>query len=903
MYAPLSSLARASLPRCGSAARLAVATVGRTVLLAMPVLFLLAGPPWLFTRGDTAAGAPVPGPVTAPAGSRAVDGAGLITSGLAPAISWLAAAVVVMAFYLSHRLYRDGQRRPVRIPGGGESSCARTCYALAVGLVGLAALEVAIGGWSGVSGSALATAVNLTAIASGMAFLAALVSMPAGLGTWARLGLLVDGVVVGLCLTFCAWTLLVAPLKPTDLPALSIVFCCCVLATALVSAANPWLSGHGPVLGAAGVGVAMAGLLGLSFVLARPVPGWWIAAVIALLLAAPVLGWYGFGALAVGENLSGRASEKARVSEQALSEQVLPEQARSEQAPSEKATAERSSAAPAGVTSASPAGLAGLPHDPAGWMSRNVIAWPGALALAVTVYQVATGARIDRASAVLGTLAVVGVGVRYLLLSLAPVSPPRPTGTSAQGVEGVERAAGLECFDVLEGVEGEGAVSAVPRPRAGDHAMQPPVHTDPVTGLADPTRLAWSITAMRSAPRSPGALLLIGIDGLDTVPDASHDDVVREVATRLRRFACDERDRTSLADLPARWSAAELALLTPANLAQAYGLAHRVLTLLTEPVAVPGGTPHLSVCVGVTDLAGAASTEDAVRRAEVALRRARQLGPGRVEWYDPAVAEVVARRETLERDLPEAMRRGELDLIYQPILDLERGRPLAVEALLRWRHPRFGTLLPADVIPVAEETGTIVDVDRWALWRALVRLAIWRQEDRDLAMAINVSPHTLATPMFAEEVAAALGAYDLPPNRLVVEVAEAEIEDGAAVDEGVAALREIGVRTALDAFGTGAASLTHLRRLPIDMVKIGKPFFETPAGAGSGTDGETPMIDLMVGVGRRLGVDVVAQGVEAPAHLTVVRSAGCRMGQGHLFARPQPAEQTEAYLDGFVVRS
>jgi len=115
----------------------------------------------------------------------------------------------------------------------------------------------------------------------------------------------------------------------------------------------------------------------------------------------------------------------------------------------------------------------------------------------------------------------------------------------------------------------------------------------------------------------------------------------------------------------------------------------------------------------------------------------------------------------------------------------------------------------------------------------------------------------------------------------------------------VAALRAIGVRTALDAFGSGVASLTHLRRLPIDMVKIGKPFFERPAGSGS----ETPMIDLMVGVGRRLGVDVVAQGVEAPAHLTVVRSAGCRIGQGHLFARPQPAEQTEAYLDGFVVRS
>jgi len=835
VHAPLSSLAGSSLPRRGPAARLAAAALGRLVLLATPVLFLLTGPPWLFTHADPPTDPVRPGLGPVAAGSVVAGTAEIITTRVAPAVPWLAAAVVVMAFYLGHRLYRGGLRRADARPVDDESSCCRTWYALAVGLVGLAALEVAVGGWSGVPERALTTAVDLTAVAAGTAFLVALVTMPATVDAWGRLRLVVDGAVVGLCLTFAGWALLVAPLGPTDLPTPLIVFCCCVLATALVSAADPWRPGHGPALCAAGVGVAMAGLLGLSFALAEPVPGWWLAAVIALLLAAPVLGWCGVGVL----------------------------------------LAEDSSAA------GSTAAVAGRGDARAGWAGKNVIAWPGALAVAIAVYQVAVGAGIDRTSAILGTLAVVAVGLRQLLVRLAPV--PRPPATASGTADGTE-----------------GAVSAVPRPRAGDHATRPPVHTDPVTGLADPTQLAWSITAMRSAPRSPGALLLIGIDGLDAVPHDRHDDVVREVAARLRRFAAaDEHDRTCLADLPARWSAAELALLTPANLAQAYGLAHRVLTVLADPVTVPGAASPLSVCVGVTDLAGATSTEDAVRRAQVALRRARQLGPGRVEWYDPAVAEVVARREVLERDLPEAIRRGELDLIYQPILDLERGRPLAVEALLRWRHPRFGTLLPADVIPIAEETGAIVDVDRWALWRALVRLAIWRQEDRDLSIAINVSPHTLATSAFADEVAVALGAYDLPPNRLVVEVAEAEIEAGVAVDEGVGALRAIGVRTALDAFGTGVASLTHLRRLPIDMVKIGKPFFEKPAGAGS----ETPMIDLMVGVGRRLGVDVVAQGVEAPAHLTVVRSAGCRIGQGHLFARPQPAEQTEAYLDGFVVHS
>ena len=924
MYAPLSSLAGSSLPRRGPAARLAAAVIGRAVLLATPVLFLVTGLPLLLTQGDaTSRGdGPThpggPGLGAASVGSAMADRAEIITTGIAPAVPWLAAAVVIMAFYLGHRLYREGRRRSDQLPVEADSSCCRTWYTLAVGLVGLAALEVAVGGWAGVPEPALTTAVDLTVIAAGTAFLAALLTTPATVGAWTRLRLLVDGAVVGLCLTFCGWALLVAPLEPAELPALLIVFCCCVVATALVSAADPWRPGNGPVLCAAAVGGAMAGLLGLSFALAHPVPGWWLAAVTTLLLAAPVLGWCGVSALLAGDSASASPLPRQR--------STTPTDASAGSADAARADTVRAGPVAAGTVSAGPADKAstttvptntvptntvptntvptntvraGTAHEAsaetvsadaatstadARWVDKNVIAWPAALAVAVAVYQVAVGAGIDRASAVLGTLAGVGVGTRYLLLRLVP-SPwgrTRPSGPAADGLE----------------------APAVPRPRAGDHATQPPVHTDPVTGLADPTQLTWSITAMRSAPRSPGALLLIGIDGLDTLPPTCHDDVVREVATRLRRFvAADERDRTSLADLPARWSAAELALLTPANLAQAYGLAHRVLTVLADPVAVPGGTSRLSVCVGVTDLAGAASTEDAVRRAQVALRRAQQLGPGRVEWYDPAVAEAVARREVLERDLPEAMRRGELDLIYQPILDLERGRPLAVEALLRWRHPRFGTLLPADVIPIAEETGAIVDVDRWALWRALVRLAMWRQEDRDLSMAINVSPHTLATPTFADEVAAALAAYDLPPNRLVVEVAEAEIEDGVAVDEGVAALRAIGVRTALDAFGTGVASLTHLRRLPIDMVKIGKPFFEKPVGSGPGSDAGTPMIELMVGVGRRLGVDVVAQGVEAPAHLTVVRSAGCRIGQGHLFARPQPAEQTEAYLDGFVVRS
>jgi predicted signal transduction protein with EAL and GGDEF domain len=333
---------------------------------------------------------------------------------------------------------------------------------------------------------------------------------------------------------------------------------------------------------------------------------------------------------------------------------------------------------------------------------------------------------------------------------------------------------------------------------------------------------------------------------------------------------------------------------------QAYALATRLITMLAEPIALPGVTVHLSASIGMTDLAGGVTGDDVMRRADLALLRAKQLGRGRVEWFDEAVEQAIMRRMTIEQELPDALLRGELDLIYQPILDLVRGRPLAVEALLRWRHPRLGTLLPYDVIPVAEELGLITEIGSWVVHQASRQLATWLREGRDLSMAVNVSPHQLAGSDLITDVSTALDLHRFPADRLVVELAEGGLADGAATEERVGQLRSLGVRTALDEFGAGVHSLTHLRALPIDMVKIGPTFFDNvQATAGQ----SVPLIDVMVGLGRRLGIDVVAQGLEAPAHLEVVRGAGCRLGQGHLFARPQPAERTEAYLDGFPLRS
>ncbi len=423
-------------------------------------------------------------------------------------------------------------------------------------------------------------------------------------------------------------------------------------------------------------------------------------------------------------------------------------------------------------------------------------------------------------------------------------------------------------------------------------------YADQLTGLGNRRQALAAITAQRCGQRTRGVVLVLQVRGLDGVNDvrgfAVGDAVLVEVASRLRAGVGEH-------DVAARLSGDEFAVVTEAGQIQAYALATRLITMLTAPIALPAVTVHLSASAGLTNLASATSPEDVLHRAELALRRACQLGRGRVEWFDETVERAMLNRATMQQDLPDALARGEMDLIYQPILDLLAPRPLAVEALLRWRHPRLGTLLPSDVIPVAEELGLIGELGSWVTRQAGRQLATWLREGRDLAVAVNVSPLQLEEPRLMHDVAAMLSTHRFRPDRLVLEVAEGGLgPELARIDDQLLGLRGLGVRTALDDFGTGAESLTHLRNLPMDMVKVGSSFFEHPA-ARSGQS--LPLIDVMVGLGRRLGVEVVAQGLEAPAHLEVVRAAGCRLGQGHLFARPQPAEHVEAYLDGFPPRS
>ncbi|MEU1755044.1 EAL domain-containing protein [Micromonospora matsumotoense] len=415
--------------------------------------------------------------------------------------------------------------------------------------------------------------------------------------------------------------------------------------------------------------------------------------------------------------------------------------------------------------------------------------------------------------------------------------------------------------------------------------------TDPLTGLANRQEL-FRVLGERSGP--PGALLLVDVHGPGPTQDAAGPAVDGD--TLLVATARRLRDVVGPRDLVARLSGEEFAVVTDVGSVPAYALGERLLAALTEPCLVPTGMARLRVAVGLAELTGT-GPQDVLRRADLARRRAVQLGRNRIEWYDACLEEQLVRRLELERELPGAAARGELDLVYQPVLALADRRPAGIEALLRWRSPVLGTVLPAELLPVAEDLGLLGELGRWVLDRACRQLADWSTGGRELWLAVNLTLAELLAPDLVPRVAAVLAGHGVPAERLVLEIAESRLgTDLPTVVARLAGLRSMGVRTALDSFRAEHASLAQLRRLPIDLLKV-QP---RPAGPDEAT---RPLIDVVVGLGERLGVTVVMADLESEPEVDRATRAGCRYGQGFALARPATAERVEAYFEEFPTTS
>ena len=415
-------------------------------------------------------------------------------------------------------------------------------------------------------------------------------------------------------------------------------------------------------------------------------------------------------------------------------------------------------------------------------------------------------------------------------------------------------------------------------------------HTDPLTGLANRRGL---LRALRDP--APGVarrvLITTDLDGFKNVNDTRGHDVGDEVLVEVGRRL---RDNMRDGDVAARLGGDEFAVLILAPPEEAGNAAQRLLGVLNKPYELAGGTVFLSVSIGVAPEPPDGDVAELMRDADLALRYAKQRGKNRVEPYDARYDKLLRRRTTLEHELRHAIDRDELRLVFQPVVALPSVRPVGAEALLRWRHPELGAVRPDEFIPVAEESGLINRLGEWVLDQACRQLSQWLAAGHDVWVSVNVSPRELHHVDYAERVAEVLRAHEVPPQRIVLEVTEhAVATDLEELIRRLCALRATGVRIALDDFGAGYSSLGQLRDLPVDILKIDHALVAEPE---SRTGTAAPLVDVVVRLGHRLGLEVIAEGIGTPAQRGVVEEAGCRLGQGSLFGWGVPAEHFGAQL-------
>jgi diguanylate cyclase (GGDEF)-like protein len=413
-------------------------------------------------------------------------------------------------------------------------------------------------------------------------------------------------------------------------------------------------------------------------------------------------------------------------------------------------------------------------------------------------------------------------------------------------------------------------------------------YTDALTGLANRRQLL--VTLQQEARNGPACVLLaIDLDGFKNINDIRGHDVgdavLVEVAHRLRA-------NVRPGDLAVRVGGDEFVVLMWAHPTEATTVAERLLAVLCRPYELETGSVFVSASIGLAGCMTADSIEGLLRNADVALRFAKQRGKQRVEQYDLAYDQWLRRRTDLENELRGAVDRGELMLVYQPVVQLPERRVVGVEALLRWHHPRLGSVPPDEFIPLAEEAGLIGQLGAFVLHQACHQLSRWLVDGHEIYLAVNASVRELHTPDYATRVAEALRGHRVPPEQFVIEVTEHAVAvDVQQLVERLTSLREGGVRVALDDFGSGYSSLGQLRTLPVDILKIDRTLI-APLGAAARF--APPLADVVVQLGNRLGLDVVAEGITEEVQLRALEDAGCRYAQGGLFGRAMPAERVEA---------
>jgi diguanylate cyclase (GGDEF)-like protein/PAS domain S-box-containing protein len=416
---------------------------------------------------------------------------------------------------------------------------------------------------------------------------------------------------------------------------------------------------------------------------------------------------------------------------------------------------------------------------------------------------------------------------------------------------------------------------------------------DPLTGLANRALFHDRVAhALARAGRTAGriAVLFLDVDEFKTVNDSlGHGHGDQLLATLAHRLL----NATRGCDTVARLGGDEFAVLleNAGTDADAIIVAERIAASLLPPFTLGEQQMSVSASIGIAQTTDGDTTETLLRNADVAMYRAKGEGKGRHAIFEPTMHQALVDRIALETDLRNGIERGELFLVYQPIVELDTGRITAIEALVRWAHPQRGTLPPALFIPLAEATGLIVPLGRFVLREACRQAAHWQDTAASgggPAVTVNLSARQFQQDDLAADVAAALQDSALDPGRLVIEITESVVtRDIEVAIRQLHALKALGVQLAIDDFGTGYSSLSSLQRFPIDILKIDKSFIDGVTGAGN----DAALARTIIALGDVLHMRTVAEGIEYQDQQQLVHALGCQLGQGYLFAKPVSAQE------------
>jgi diguanylate cyclase (GGDEF)-like protein len=433
------------------------------------------------------------------------------------------------------------------------------------------------------------------------------------------------------------------------------------------------------------------------------------------------------------------------------------------------------------------------------------------------------------------------------------------------------------------------------RGRTNTKRLMAQANTDQLTGLASRLLLSDRIERLGTTPESSrSSLLFIDLDGFKTVNDtyghAAGDELLVAVAERVRSTLRD-------GDLAARLGGDEFAvLLEGSDVIKATQVSNRMLSVLSGPISLTRGRVAVTASIGIVEIVPSATAEQVLRDADLAMYEAKSAGRNRLSIYERDMQSRMTGRLELETELRDALEADQFEVHYQPVVHMGTRAIVGAEALLRWRHPRRGLLLPEEFLATSEEIGLMEPLGDWILRQACHQAQQWQSIDpaRAFTMAVNLSAPEMFAADLGVRVAQALEKAELPGKSLVLEITERVImTDAALTRQRLEELRSLGVRIAVDDFGTGYSSLAYLREFPIDILKIDRSFV-TPLGSDPQS---LALLRSIVAIADALVLDVIVEGVETAAQAGILSGLGCHIAQGFHFGRPVSAQEFGRRLD------